>query len=515
MAIGTHEMSRRGFMGRAALVGAGTAAVSLQGARQAQADNAEDFAWDEECEVLVIGSGYAGLAAAYEAKMAGADVKVIEKLDAYGGNSMLADGCIAVCNSEPQKLAGVEDSVDLYVSDMQVAGLYLNDVEKCSLMAEKSNEAFVWASDVLGVEWQVDENGVPKPEPQGGHSVSRSFFPTGMGASIVMAELDVLEGMGVEVETGRMLTELIVNEDGRVVGATVHDGATDNDVTTGTPKNIKATKAVVMASGGYGNDVTWRMQHDPRLNEEFDSTNRSGATSEALQAAMRIGALAVHLDWIQLGPWCNPDEKGYGVGPSYIDAVAPYAPSIDPQSGLRIVNEMTDRKRYSDAIIENGVPLIQVVDARNIPDWAEQYLENCLEAGIAWQVDTLEEAAEMFDIPVDAFLEEMERYNSYVESGIDEEFGKTIPNSAKTIAEAPFYVTRVWPKIHHCMGGLKTDLDCRVLDASLKPIEGLYAAGECTGGIHGACRLGTCATTDCLVNGRIVGQQAAAQEAWA
>ncbi|MEG0758460.1 MAG: FAD-binding protein, partial [Raoultibacter sp.] len=95
-----------------------------------------------------------------------------------------------------------------------------------------------------------------------------------------------------------------------------------------------------------------------------------------------------------------------------------------------------------------------------------------------------------------------------------EDFGKKIPENALPMAEPPYYVTRVWPKVHHCMGGLKTDVNATVLDTALKPITGLYAAGEATGGVHGACRLGSLATADCLVNGRVAGKAAAMTESW-
>ena len=115
-------------------------------------------------------------------------------------------------------------------------------------------------------------------------------------------------------------------------------------------------------------------------------------------------------------------------------------------------------------------------------------------------------------MPVDAVKEEITRYNTFVTNKVDEDFKKPIPDDAQTIDEAPFYGVRLWPKVHHCMGGVKTDVDCKVLDMDLQVIPGLYAAGEAVGGIHGACRLGSCATADCLVNGRIAGQNAAKEQ---
>ena len=508
------NIARRSLVKGAALGVAGFAAAALAAHEPRPALAADEVTFDEECEVLVIGSGYSGLAAAYEATKAGAAVKIVEKLAIVGGNSLVADGDFAVCGSDAQKAAGVDDSVDTYVHDMQVAGLFLNDVEKCRIIAEKSNETWEWTRDELGCDWQMDEKtGQAKLIPYGGHSKLRTLHLTSAhGAAIVLPLQEKLSEMGVEVQTETMLANLVKDETGRVVGAELRVGAKDNDPTTGDPLYVKATRGVVLASGGFGRDVNWRKQHDPRLDESVDCTNAAGATAESLCTAIECGALPVHLDWIQCGPWCSPDEEGYGVGPTWIDSVAGYAPSINPLTGERCVNELTDRKRYCDVIFEVGEPLIQVTSDANVPDWSRPNLEQCLDAGVSWKFDSLDEIAEKFDMPKDAFLKQMEDYNGYVTAKNDEQFGKTIPDDAVAIDTPPFYATRLWPKVHHTMGGVKTDVDTRVLDVRLNPIPGLYAAGEVTGGVHGACRLGSCATADCLVNGRIAGQQAAAAD---
>lgn len=514
------QMGRRNFLkglavGSVALAGAGLAGCAPKNADAASAQPGSGTglpaSWDEECEVLVVGSGYAGLAAAYEAKNAGADTKVIEKMGTPGGNSMIADGDFAVCMSSAQKAKGIEDSVDKYVADMMAAGLNMNDEEKCRTIAEKSNETWEWTRDVLGVEWDTDEAGNVNVIPYGGHNTVRTLHPKiGHGSAMVQPLLDKLSEMGVEVETGRMLTKLFRDDAGRVVGVQVNKGAKNNDPSSGTPYTIKASRAVVMASGGFGNDVVWRSKHDPRVGEDVDCTNQPGATSEALAAAMASGALPVHLDWIQLGPWCSPDEVGYGKGPSYIDANVAYCLTVDPQTGKRVVNEPADRRVYSDAIVANGVPLIQIVDEQNIPAWNfEANLQPAIDNGITWKMDSVEDIAAKFDIPLDALKAEIDRYNGFVEARNDEDFHKMIPEEAKPVSVPPYYVTRVWPKVHHTMGGLKTDTNAQVFDVSLNPIPGLYAAGEVTGGVHGACRLRSCATADCLINGRVAGQQAA------
>ena len=313
-------IDRRNFVAGAAAAAAG-ASLAFLGKNSQAALAAEDVSWDEECDVLVVGTGYAGLAAAYEAKKAGADVKLIEKLEVPGGNSMVADGDIAVCGSQAQKEQGVDDSIDTFIHDMQVAGLFLNDVEKCRVIAEKSNETWEWTRDVLGVEWQTDDDGSVTLLPYGGHSKRRTIHPVvGHGSATVLPLIDKLEEIGVEIEFGRMFARLVKDESGRVVGAEMRDGFSGNDVNTGTPCYVKAARGVVLASGGFSRDVTWRKQHDPRLDESVDCTNAAGATAEGLCAAIECGALPVHLDWIQCGPWCSPDEPGYGVAATWIDA---------------------------------------------------------------------------------------------------------------------------------------------------------------------------------------------------
>lgn len=161
-------ISRRTFISGSAIAGT-LAALGLAGCAPktgtekempATGASTSDISWDEECEVLVMGSGYSGLAAAIEAKNAGADVKIIEKMNRVGGNSAFAAGDMAVCGSKVQAREGIEDSVDAFVSDMLIAGLYLNDEDKCRLIAEKSNETWEWSVE-MGCTWDKDGNGEP------------------------------------------------------------------------------------------------------------------------------------------------------------------------------------------------------------------------------------------------------------------------------------------------------------------------------------------------------------------
>ena len=356
--------SRRNFLMDAASAGA-LAVLGLSGCAPKGKDELSDTGasatgadvnWDEETEVLVVGSGYAGLAAAYEAAKAGAAVRVIEKRKMAGGNSVYADGQIAVVGSAAQKAAGIEDSIETFMNDALTAGLNLNYKDKLQLVGEKSNEVFERTVSEIGVEWAQYE-------------------------------------------------------------ATVAEGCSDFDPdTASSTTNVKTTRGVVLATGGYGKDVTFRSAQDPRLDETVGCTNFDGATAHGLRVALDAGVMGMQLDQIQCYPYTSPEEDSFGCAATWIEAESAYAPTIDPTTGKRFVNELTDRKRFCDAMFEVGTPLVQIGSVDNVPDWCAESLENAL------------------------------------------------------------------------------------------------SAGEATGGVHGACRLGCNGTLDCLVNGRIAGQQVAALE---
>ncbi len=277
-----------------------------------------------------------------------------------------------------------------------------------------------------------------------------------------------------------------------------------------TIKRIRAGKAVVLASGGFANDIGFRSIQDPRLTEAVDSTNKPSTTGEALRTALRIGAAPVQLSRIQLGPWTSPDEAMCGVGPDFSTYIAfPYGVMIHPASGERFVNEMADRKERADAILRIGRPCIGIADAEGVA--VSGYgIDHCLKKGVVKAFSTLAELARAYGLPVDALAGTVARFNGFVEKKRDEAFGKPILSDAAPLIHPPFYGIRLWPKIHHTMGGVHIDVQARVMDLEGKPIPGLYAAGEVAGGVHGACRMGSCAITDCLVFGRIAGRNAGA-----
>ncbi|WP_455163694.1 FAD-dependent oxidoreductase, partial [Slackia exigua] len=192
----------------------------------AKAGSASDITWNDETDVLVVGSGYAGLAAAYEAAKAGADVRIIEKHSTPGGNSIFSDGQIAVVGSTAQKDRGIEDSVETFMADALKAGLNLNYKDKLRIIGEQSNDAFEWTINEIGVKWAQDPStGGTQLISQGGHTVLRCIPPQeNSGSGIVNPLIDKLSELGVKVETKAQLIALVKDDDGRIVGGQIAIG---------------------------------------------------------------------------------------------------------------------------------------------------------------------------------------------------------------------------------------------------------------------------------------------------
>ena len=499
------KMTRRTFLkasgGAAAGAGLATGGMFL-GAGPAHSAQLP-ASWDEEADVVIIGSGFAGLAAAMEVRNKGSAPLVLEKMKVPGGNSIINGGLIAAANSELQNKEGIKDSPELMFKDMLKAGLGLNHPDLVRKVCELSNETVQWTIETLGVQYKE------RVTHLGGHSVPRSCYTTNnSGSGIVLPMIKKVKALEIPLRTGCYLTRIFKDEEGAVRGVEIREGYAFPEAGSGTVKTVKARQAVVMATGGFGYDIPFRTIQDPRLTDQLDCTNQPGATAEGLIEALRLGATPVQLSWIQLGPWACPDEKGMGIG--YIFAISsafPYGVMVDPATGKRFVNELADRKVRSDAILKTGHPAIGIADQTGAR--YTDKLGQMLSAGTVKEFNTLGELAEAFKIDYEGLKETIEKYNAYVKTGKDEEQGKPIRQDCRPVETPPFYGMRLWPKIHHTMGGVQIDEDARVIDLDHRPIGRLYAAGEITGGVHGAVRLGSNATADCLVFGRIAGQKAA------
>ena len=461
---------------------------------------------DEQVDVVIIGSGVAGLSAAIEASEAGASVIVLEKMKVTGGNTRISDGGVAAPNNYLQAKQEIEDSPQLFYEDMFKAGLGLNYPHLLKIVAEKANEAIEWTRDYLGVKY------LDRLDRFGGHSVARCITTQNhSGADFIRMLSRKLKQKGVEIRTSCLLTRLLQDNRGIVSGVRIRSDYKLPDNDSGMERNIYAKSAVILATGGFGSDIQFRMIQNPGLDESVGSTNHRGATAEGLIAALEIRAAPVHLSWIQLGPWGCADEKGYGRGASFASyGVYPFGILIDPGTGQRIVNEWADRRTRSEAILKAGHICVGIVD-NNGSEKAAESLKHSLKQGYVKAFATLTDLASAFNIPEGQLEKTVEQYNNMVNENGKDPFGKPLGPGVNPVVNPPFYAIRLWPKVHYTPGGVGINSKAQVLNLNNRPIPHLFAAGEVCGGIHGASRLGSCALIECIVFGRIAGQQAAAK----
>lgn len=504
------NQSRRSFIKGSILGAASVASASMMSQAYAQPRAKVPAKWDETFDVIVVGSGFAGLAAAIEAKQAGGNVIVLEKMPTAGGNSIINGGILTATGCPQQLKHGIKDSVDLLAQDILAAGAYLNNPEKVRVLAEHALSNYEWTVKELGVEYNPDAIG-----QEGGHSVPRYVFTkNGSGSGIVNKELEKLQSLGVEVRLRTYVEHIIRDESGRVVGLQVRQGYRFPKEGSGTVKYLAAKKGVVLCYGGFSADVKFRSMHDPKLTDKFSTTNQPGATAELWRETSNIGCAVIQADWIQCGPWSNPKEKGMGIGWTFTQsAAAEYGLWVNTK-GKRFVNELANRKVRADAIFAEEAKGLKAVAIANqygadkLEAARPGIMKKLVEPNIVSKYDTLEALAKDFKIPVEELKKTIAQVNESAKTKVDKPFGRYINNEFKPLTEGPWYAAITSPKVHHCMGGLVTNMKGQVLDImDQEPIPGLYAAGEATGGVHGAVRLGSCAILDCLVNGRICGQE--------
>ena len=259
-------------------------------------------------------------------------------------------------------------------------------------------------------------------------------------------------------------------------------------------------RAVVLATGGFTANLAMRRQYDPRLHEGLRTTANpegysiDGATGDGIRMAEAIGAKTVGMSHIQLIPFIGGRVTDYVGGEVWVNA-----------RGERFVNEEAGFRTLYEAILsqpEGRLWTITDSQSRKNASFATK-----LYTGAVRRADTVEDMAREMDVRPEVLHETLRRYNAFVEKRRDEDFGRT--SFTQRIDRPPYYFGEERFAVHFTCGGLSIDERARVLDRANQPIEGLYAAGETTGGIHGRDRLGGNSLTDCFVFGRIAGTNAA------
>ncbi len=438
-----------------------------------------------ETEIVIVGAGGAGMAAAIMAHQAGKDFVILEKMPYVGGNTTKATGGMNAAETHYQKEQGIEDSVELFAADTMKGGHDLNDPELVRTLAEQSAGAIDWL-DSIGAD-------LPKISFSGGASTNRIHAPadgSAVGNYLVDKFSEKLKELGVEVMLNTKATELIM-EDGKITG--VKAEGKDANYT------IKA-KAVILATGGFGANEDMYTQYRPDLKGTV-TTNAPGATGDGIVMAQAVGADLVDIEQIQLHPTVEQTTSML-----ITESVRGDGAILVNQSGHRFTNELLTRDAVSAAELAQEGQYAYIIFDQHLRDnlkAIEKYVKN----GLTVQADTLEELARKLGIYPYSLTMTMTEWNEAVATQNDTEFGRTTGMN-DNLTTPPYYAIQIAPGIHHTMGGVKIDTSAEVIDTNGNPIPGLFAAGEVTGGVHGGNRLGGNAVADIVIFGRIAAESA-------
>ena len=449
-------------------------------------------------DVVVIGAGGAGFSAAITARNAGANVVLLEKMPAVGGNSLISGAEMNAAKNWVQPKLGInDDSPELHAEDTFKGGDGKGDMKVINVMTHQALDAAKWCRDYLGVRFEDDNLFF-----FGGHSRKRALIPVGHTGTEFIAKFQAkADELGIPVITNMKAEELIKNKDGRVVGVKA--------TMDGSEYTFNAKGGVVLATGGFGANPEMVKKYNPKIDERFKTTDAPGTTGEALYMAERAGAQLVNMGYIQTYPICDPLS---GAIELIADARFDGAIMLN-QEGKRFVEELQRRDVLSEAILNQTGQYCWVLWNDNIGKisntvkaHANEY-EAFTKQGIMTTCDDLKCIADFTKIPFDQLQKTVKRVSDMAGKGNDKDFNHRA--GLMDMQQGKYYVIKAVPSTHHTMGGVRINEKAEALTAEGKVIPGLWAAGEVTGVTHGTNRLGGNAYTDIIVFGRIAGEAAA------
>ena len=493
---------------------------------------AEDSTVD--ADVVVVGAGGAGMTAAITAAAEGKSVVILESQSMVGGNSVRATGgmnagkTVYQDENEFGESAGVEktlktaaekyadnetitalaktvseqwaayqanptgyfDSVELMELDTMIGGKGINDPELVETLCANSADAIDW----------LDEHGITLHNVSsfGGASVKRIHRPVNaegktvsVGSYMIPLLQENCEKAGVQILLNTTANEILTDANGAAAGIKA-TGSTGETVTVN-------AKAVVLTTGGFGANLDMVTEYKPEL-KGFMTTNAAGAQGQGIEMAQAIGAATVDMDQIQIHPTVEANTAAL-----ITEGLRGDGAILINEEGQRFIDEVGTRDVVSAAeIAQTGSYSWLVVDQAMVD--ASSVIQGYIKKGYTVTGATYEELGKAMGVDAAAFAETMEKWNGYVEAKNDPDFGRT--SFANPLNTAPYYAVKVTAGVHHTMGGLKINANTEVLNEKGEVIPGLFAAGEVTGGVHGANRLGGNAVADFTVFGRIAGAAA-------
>lgn len=490
-------------------------------------------------DVIVIGAGGAGLSSAVSAHQSGASVIVLETLDMVGGSTIFSGGGFNTANPESQmkiemteanhsavKAILEKEPHDEFEADLQAkvktqyeahlaagntwlfdsneffmlqtynGGDYRGNPELIEIFCSNALDAYHW---VVGLGAGFNE----KVSMGTGALWTRTHKPNSnfpKGSDVVYPfENYINSHEGADIHFGTHADELLV-ENGRVVGVAA--------TCEGQRVTYKAEKGVILATGGFGANVDMRVQHNtiwPSVDSSIGYSGQTvGARGEGMLMAQAIGAQLVDMELIQLHP-----NGEIGTGKMGTPGTSGFNMIFVNSEGKRFVAEDSRRDDLINAIYaQDGAYMWIVCDSTKYPD-NNSDIKNAVELRKAIKAESLENLAAAMGVDANNLKASVEQYNAVVDGETDV---LGLVNYDQKLGNAPYYARKSIPTVHHTMGGVKIDGGAHVLNMENNVIEGLYAAGEVTGGIHGANRLGGNAITDLVVFGRIAGENAAQEK---
>ena len=459
-------------------------AIKESGAKLTPRDKKVVVYNDVTTDVVVIGGGGAGLTAAIAAKDNGSNVILVEKAAILGGNTNYATGGLNAAETSVQEAKGVKDSVNIFIEDTMKGGKNTNDKNLVTKMANSSAKIVDWL-----MEKGADLSDLGR---MGGQSVDRTHRPTGgapVGPNVIAALSESAKKSGVDIRLSTFAESII------------YDGEAVRGIVVKAPNGQKYTinsKAVVIATGGFGANSEMVVENVSSL-KGFGTTNHKGATGDGIIMSKPLNVDLIHMDQIQTHPTVIPTNSVM-----ITEAVRGNGAILVNRDGKRFVNELDTRDVVSKAeLAQKGESAYLMFD--ETVKKSLKAIDSYDKKGYLTKGDTIADLAKKLGIPSEELEKTFSRYNESVKSGQDSEFKRqSLPT---TLTVGPFYSVEVAPAVHHTMGGIKINENAEVLSNNV-PINGLFAAGEVTGGIHGSNRLGGNAVVDITVFGKIAGENA-------
>jgi len=426
---------------------------------------AADTGDDTKLDLLVIGAGACGLAAAVAAADAGLSVAIIEKLDRPGGNSALSTGSVPGSGTRFQRAAGIEDNADTHFHDLMAIAGDTDDPALVRRMAHVSAATVEWLVDAIGARIEL-----VTAYKHIGHSVPRLHAPVSRrGIDLVDDLLAAVAARDVPIALRNAARSLIV-EEGRVRGAMV---AADD----GMPEPVRA-RATLLALNGFAANRALVARFCPEIAGAAYFGAR-GSEGEAVQWGEALGAELANMGAYQgyaavadphgsLLSWTVIEKGGVLLGPD----------------GWRFGDESLGYSGFAREVLEQGGRAVALFDARirEIVMAEEEFAELDAHGGLR-HGETVEEAVAGLGVDPGAVAASVAAYNRAAARGGCDAHGRSDFGLAPLAA--PFYSCRVVPGLFHTQGGLRVDGDARVLRPDGTPVPGLHAGGGAAAGISG------------------------------